>query len=239
MVLAASNLHNGTIPSIVAATTPFPPSATSPPFSYGMPSLGTSLVLSYSTSQTSGLGAGRCNAPLQGHMGGIFSPFNAFSYGGGHIPPSSPSLSGTYQPSIAPSAHHSLLGVGSQGPPSHNMPVGSTLFYLFGMFGNNAFSLSTFLTGGNPSFRQPIPMQGIIPAQGENPGTSSASGPWNSWQGSVPSLGILIWGNYFHSQWNPGQGTMPIPMGPTLGNPSQNPPNVMHTHPSTSYFGNI
>jgi hypothetical protein len=171
-------------------------------------------------------------------MGGILAPFNDFPYGGGHIPPSSPSLSDTHQPSIDPPAHHSLLGAGSQGPPSHNMPEGSTLFSLFGVFGNNAFSLATFLTGANPSFRQLIPMQGIIPAQGENPGTSFASGPWNSWQGSIPSLGMLIWGNYFHSQWNPRQGTMPIPMGPTLGNPSQNPPNVMHAHPSMSYFGN-
>jgi hypothetical protein len=31
---------------------------------------------------------------------------------------------------------------------------------------------------------------------------------------------------------------MPIPMGSAWGNPSQIPPNVMHTQPSTSYFGN-
>jgi hypothetical protein len=78
------------------ATTPFTPSATGPLFSYGMPSSGTSPILSYSTSQTLGLGAGSSNAPLQGHMGGTSSPFNAFPYGGGHIPPSSPSLGGTH-----------------------------------------------------------------------------------------------------------------------------------------------
>jgi hypothetical protein len=164
MVSTASTLHSGPVPSMAAATTPFTPSATGPPFSYGMPSSGTSPVLSYSTSKTLGLGAGISNAPLQGHMGGTSTPFNAFPYGGGHIPPSSPSLGGTHQPSTRPPAHHSLFGAGSQGPPSHNMPVGSTPFSLFGAFGNNAFSSATFPTWGNPSFRQPIPMQGTIPA---------------------------------------------------------------------------
>jgi hypothetical protein len=81
-------------------------------------------------------------------------------------------------------------------------------------------------------------MQGTIPAQGANPGTSSTSGPWNSWQGSVPSSGMSIWGNSFHNQWNPEQGAMPMPMGSAWGNPSQSPLNVMHAQPSTSYFGN-
>jgi hypothetical protein len=116
--------------------------------------------------------------------------------------------------------------------------VVSTPFYFFDAFGNNAFSSATFRTGGNPSFVQHIPMQGTIPTQGANLGTSSASGPWNSWQGSIPLSRMSIWGNSFHSQWNPGQGTMPIPMGPTWGNPSQIPSNVMHAHPSTSYFEN-
>jgi hypothetical protein len=31
---------------------------------------------------------------------------------------------------------------------------------------------------------------------------------------------------------------MPIPTRSSWGNPSQSPPNVMHAHPSTSYFGN-
>jgi hypothetical protein len=203
MVSTATTSHSGPIPSLVAATTPFTPSATGPPFSYGMPSSGTSPVLSYSTLQTSGLGAGSSSTPLQGHMGGTPTPFNAFPYGGGHIPPSSPSLGGSHQQSTGQPTHHSLFGAGSQGPPSHSMPVGSTPFSLIGTFGNNAFSSAAFPTGGNPSFGQSIPMQGTIPAQGANLGTSSTSGPWNSWQGSVPSSGMLIWGNSFHNQWNP------------------------------------
>jgi hypothetical protein len=64
------------------------------------------------------------------------------------------------------------------------------------------------------------------------------TGPWNSGQGSVPSSGMSIWGNSFHNQWDPIQTTMPIPMGPTWGNPSQSPSNTMHAQPSMSYFGN-
>jgi hypothetical protein len=50
MVSTTSTLHSGLIPSMAAAITPFPPSATDPSFSYGMPSSSTSPVLSYSTS---------------------------------------------------------------------------------------------------------------------------------------------------------------------------------------------
>jgi hypothetical protein len=158
MVSTTSTSHSGLIPSLAVAATPFTPSAIGAPLSYKMPSSGTSLVLSYSTSQTSGLGAGSSNAPLEGHMGGTSAPFNSFPYGGVHIPPSSPLLGGTHQPSVGLPVHHSLFGQGSQGPPSHNMPVGSTPFSLFGAFGNNAFSWNTFLTWGNPSLRQSIPM---------------------------------------------------------------------------------
>jgi hypothetical protein len=101
MVSTTTTSHSGPNPSLAVATTPFTPSATSPPFSYGMPSLGTSPVLSYSTLQTLGLGAGSSSAPLQGHMWGTPAPFNAFPYGGGHIPPLSPSLGGS---------HHQPLG---------------------------------------------------------------------------------------------------------------------------------
>jgi hypothetical protein len=118
------------------------------------------------------------------------------------------------------------------------MLVGSTPFSLFGEFGNNTFSSVDFPTGGKPSYGQPNPMQGTIPTQGENLGTSSTSEPWNSWQESVPSSGMLIWGNSFHNQWNPRQVAMPMPMGSAWGNPSQSPLNVMHAQPSTSYFGN-
>jgi hypothetical protein len=127
-----------------------------------MPSLGISPVLSYSTLQTSGMGAGSSSAPLQGHMGGTPAPFNDLPYGGGHIPPSSPSLGGSHQQSVGQPTHHILFGAWSQGPPSHNMPVCSTLFSLTEMIGKSTFSLSSFPTGGNPSFGQSIPMQGTI-----------------------------------------------------------------------------
>jgi hypothetical protein len=45
---------------------------------------------------------------------------------------------------------------------------------------------------------------------------------------------MSIWGNSFHNQWNPEQSIMPIPTGPTWGNPSQSPSNVMHAKPSMS-----
>ena len=97
MVLTAITSHSGLNPSLVAATTPFTPSATSPSFSYGMPSSGTIPALTYYTLQTFGLGAGRSNVPLQGQLGGTPIPFNAFPYAGGHIPPSSPSLGGPHK----------------------------------------------------------------------------------------------------------------------------------------------
>ena len=97
MVSTATTSHSGPTSSMAVVTTPFTPSATGPPLSYGMPSSGTSHVLTYSTLQTLDLGAGNSSAPLQGHMGGTPTPFNAFPYGGGHIPPSSPSLGGSHQ----------------------------------------------------------------------------------------------------------------------------------------------
>jgi hypothetical protein len=118
MVLAATMLHSGLTPSITAATPPYTPSATSPPFSYGMPSSGTSPALTSSTLQTLGLGEGSSNAPLQGQLGGIPIPFNDFSYAGGHIPPLSHSLSGLHQQSVGQPAHTSPLGAGSQGTPT-------------------------------------------------------------------------------------------------------------------------
>jgi hypothetical protein len=97
MVSAATTSHSGSTPSITAATPLFTPSATGPLFSYGMPSSSTSLALTHSTLQTLGLGAGSSNTPLQGQLGGIPVPFNSFPYTGGHISPSSPSLSGLHQ----------------------------------------------------------------------------------------------------------------------------------------------
>jgi hypothetical protein len=97
MVSTATTSHIGPIPYLAATTTPFTSSATSPLFSYAIPSSGTSHVLSYSTLHTLGLGVGSSSAPLKGHMGGTPTPFNAFPYEEGHIPPSSPSLSGSHQ----------------------------------------------------------------------------------------------------------------------------------------------
>jgi hypothetical protein len=202
-----------------------------------MPSSGTSPILSYSTLHNLGLGEESSSAPLQGHIGGTPAPFNAFPYGGGHIPPSSPSLGGSHQQSARQPIYHSLFGAGSQGPPLHSMPVGLTPFSLARMFGNNAFSSAAFLTGGNPSFGQTTPMQGSIPTQGTNIGTSYIARPWNLGQGSVLSSGMPIWGNSFHNQWNPRQTTMPIPTGPPWDNPSQIPSNIMHAQPFMSYLG--
>jgi hypothetical protein len=108
-VSAATTLHSGLTPSIVAATTLFTPSVTGPPFSYGMPSSGTSPAITYSTLQTLGLGAWSSRAPLQGQLGGIPIPFNAFPYIGGHISPSSPSLGGLHQQSAEQPAHMSSV----------------------------------------------------------------------------------------------------------------------------------
>jgi hypothetical protein len=164
MVSIATTSHSGLILSLAVATTPFTPNVTVPPFSYGMPSSGTSPVLSYSTLQTLGLGAGSSSTPLQGHMGGTPAPFNTFIYGGGYIPPSSPSLGGSHQQSAEQPTHNSLFGEGSQGPPSHSMLVGLTPFSLNGTFGNNTFLLIAFPTGGNPIFGQSTHVQGTIPA---------------------------------------------------------------------------
>jgi hypothetical protein len=92
MVSTTSTLGSGLMSSSVTTTAPFTQSATGPPFSYGMPNFDTNFILTYSTLQTIGLGAGSSNAPLQGSMGGTLAPYNAIPYDGGHIPPSSPSL---------------------------------------------------------------------------------------------------------------------------------------------------
>jgi hypothetical protein len=233
MVSAATTSHSGPTPSIMAATPPYTPSATGPPFSYGMPSSGTSPALTSSTSQTLGLGAGSSNASLQGQLGGIPIPFNAFPYAGGHIPPSSPSLSGLHQQSAGQPAHMSPLGARSQGTPAQTLPVVSSPFVLNETFGNNAFTSTTFPSGGTPIFGQSTLAQGTIPAPGAH-----IPGPWNSGQGSVPSSGMSFWGNSFHSQWNPGQTSMPLPSGPAWGNPSQSPSNTMNAQHLMSFMGN-
>jgi hypothetical protein len=152
MVSVATTSHSGPNPSMGVATNPFTPSATGPPFSYGMPSSGTSPTLTYSTLQTLGLGAGSSNTPMEGKLGGTPVHFNTFPYTRGHIPPSSPSLGGLHQQSAGQPTHTSLFGAGSQGTPAHSMPVGSTPFSWNMMFGNNTLSSTTFPSGGNPIF---------------------------------------------------------------------------------------
>jgi hypothetical protein len=233
MVSAATTSHSGPMPSIAAATPPYTPSATGAPFSYGMPSSGTIPALTSSTLQTLGLGVGSSNAPLQGQLGGIPIPFNAFPYARGHIPPSSPSLSGLHQQSVGQPAQTSPLGAGSQGTPTQTLPVGSSPFVWKGTAGNNTFASTTFPSGGTPIFRQSTPTQGTIPVLGAH-----IPGPWNLGQGSVPSFGMSFWGNSFHTQWNPGQTSMPLPTGPAWGNPSQSPSNTMNAQHPMSFIGN-
>jgi hypothetical protein len=234
MVSIASISGNGLILFMAAITAPFTQSATGPPFSYWMLGFGTSTVLSHSTLQTLGLRAGRSNAPLQRSMGGTLAPYNVFHCGGGHIPPSTPSLNGAHQHSVRLNVNYSSFGVGSQGIPTYSMSIGLKPFSLFDTFGNNAFS-SVISVGGNPSYGQQHPVQGTILAQGEKLGIPSSQGPWNPWQGSVPSSRMPTGGNPFHSQWNPGQGSTPMPVGSAGGNPSQNPWNATQVQPFMSY----
>jgi hypothetical protein len=139
-----------------------------------MPGFDTNSVISYSTLHNLGLGLGSLNAPLQGSMGSTSSPYNAFPNGGGHIPPSPPSLGNVHQHSIGSNVNYSSFGADSQGIPSYSMPVHSIPFSLLNAFGNNAFSLAVISTGGNPGYRQQNPMQGIILAYGENLGIPSS-----------------------------------------------------------------
>jgi hypothetical protein len=183
-----------------------------------------------------GLGVGSSKNPLQGSMGGTSTPFITFPYGGGHIPPSSPSLNDVPQHFVGPNVN--LFGEGSQALPPYNMSVGSTHFSFFDVFGNNAFSLAVVSAGGNPSYGQPHPVQGTIPAQRAHLGIHSSQGIWNPWQGPVPLPGMPIKGNPFHTQWNLGQGPMPMPVESTGGNPSQNSWNAMQVQPFTYYYGN-
>jgi hypothetical protein len=217
---------SGLIPLTASTTVSFTQNMTGAPFSYGMPDFDTNSVLTYSTLQTMGLGAGSSNAPLQGSAIGTTAPFNAIPYGGGHIPPPSPSLGGAFQQPIGPNANYSLFSGGSLGPSSYTTSVGSMSFSLFGAFGNNTFSSTAFPTGGNPSFGQQNPVQGTIPSQGATNGVYSTQGLWNPWQGSFPSQGMSVGGNPFHTQWNPRKGSVPMPGGSAGGIPNQGPWNT-------------
>jgi hypothetical protein len=237
MVSIASTYGNGLIPSMEVITAHFTQSVIGPPFSYKIPGFDMNSVLSYSTLQTLGLGAWSSNAPLQESMGGTSAPYDAFPYGGGHIPPSSPLLGSAHQHSAGPNVNYSSFGGGSQGIPSYIMPIGSTPFSLINVFGNNAFSSATISTKGNPDYGQQNLVQGTIPTQGKNSGIPSSQGPWNLWQGSFPSSGMPTMGIPFHSQWNLGQGSRSMPIGSVGGNLSQNPWNATQAQPFTSYYG--
>jgi hypothetical protein len=131
-----------------------------------MPGFDSNSVLTYSTLQTMVLGEGISNVPIQGSIGGASVSFNYIPYGGGHIRPPSPFLSGAYQWPIEINTNYILFGGGILGPLYYTMSVGSMSFSLFDTFGNNFFSSVFVLAGGNPSFGQQNLVQGIIPSQG-------------------------------------------------------------------------
>jgi hypothetical protein len=114
MVSTVYTSDNGLIPYMETITAHFTQSVIGPLFSYGMPRFDTNSILSYSTLQNLGPGVGSLNDPLQGSMGGTSAPYNDFPYGGGHIPPLSPSLGGAHQHSVGPNVKYSLFGAGIQ-----------------------------------------------------------------------------------------------------------------------------
>jgi hypothetical protein len=90
--------------------------------------------------------------------------YNVVPYGGGYIPPPSPSLGGDFRQLYGPSVSSSLFSGGIQGPQSIMTLVWSMPFSLFGSFCNNVFSSSAFSLQGNPFINQPNPMQGFVPS---------------------------------------------------------------------------
>jgi hypothetical protein len=81
-------------------------------------------------------------------MGDTSTPFIAFPYDGGHIPPSSPLLGGVPQHFVG--INIKLFGAGSQALPPYNMPIGLTPFSFFIAFGNNSFSSAVVSDWGKP-----------------------------------------------------------------------------------------
>jgi hypothetical protein len=69
-------------------------------------------------------------------------------------------------------------------------------------------------------------MQGFIPSQGVMIIYFSSQGIGNPWKGSFPLQGMSIEGNPFHTQWNLGQGPVPMPRGLVGGIPNQGPWNT-------------
>jgi hypothetical protein len=110
-----------------------------------------------------GLGVGSSNAPVQGSNVSTSDSSNAIPYGGGHIPPLSPSLGNAFEQPIGSSANYNFFGAGRLGLSSYKTLVGSMSFSLFDAFGNKSFSSAAVSVGGNPSFGQQNLVQGIIP----------------------------------------------------------------------------
>jgi hypothetical protein len=155
---------SGTIPSMTLTIVPSIDNVSNAHFQYGMSDFDSSSVLTYSTLQNIGLGAGSYNSSLQGSVAGTTSLFNIIPYSGVHIPPSSPSLGGAFQQLIGPNTNSSWFSGGNHGLQSYMNLVGYIPLSLFDAFGNNAFSSSALSIGDNPIFGQPNPMQGLIPS---------------------------------------------------------------------------
>jgi hypothetical protein len=221
---------------MAAITAPFPQNMTGSPFSYGMPGFGTSTVLSSSTLQTLGLGVGSSNAPLQGSIGGTSAPFIAFPYDGGHIPPSSPSLSGVPQHSVGPNIN--LFGVGSQALPPYNMSVGSTPFSLFDTFGNNTFSSAVIFSRGKPQLWTTTSCTGYYSCTGGTLRNSFLTRILESMVGTSPLARDVDRGKPFPYPVEPQARPNTYARRIIGGNPSQNPWNAMQAQPFTSYYGN-
>jgi hypothetical protein len=149
-----STSGSGSIPLSASSSVSFTQSVTCPPFSYGMVDFDTNLVVTYSTLNTMGLGARSSNTPIKGSTMSTNVPFDVIPYGGGHIPPPSPSLGGAFQQPIGSNTNYRFFGGGSLGPSSYTTLVGSMLFSLFVVLGNNVFSSTIVPTGGKPIFGQ-------------------------------------------------------------------------------------
>jgi hypothetical protein len=167
---------------------------TGPQFSYEMPSFGMSTILSYSTLQNLGLGVGSSNSPLQGSMGGTLVPYNDFPYGGGHIPPSFPSLGGACQHSVEPNVNYSSFGVGSKELPSYSIPVGSTSFSLFDAFGNNSLLSAVVSAVGNLGYGKKKSYAGYYSCTGGNLRNSFLTRTLESVVGFISLVRDVDWG---------------------------------------------
>ena len=85
-------------------------------FSCRLSGFDSSSSLTYSTLQIVHMGEGSSTAPLQGYFVGTTTLFNVIHYGGGHIPPLSPSLGGDFQHSFGLNINSILFNGGSHGP---------------------------------------------------------------------------------------------------------------------------